>query len=82
MTAQCNEMPNFDVQATADAPNLLARLRWQHVDEIPLSVWRMMNNAEKKLNKELREYLVPKDESLAPPIGNEPNYFEERYRHR
>jgi len=65
MATQQNDTPNFDVQATVDAANLIAEKRWRHSGEIPLSAWQMMAHAEKKLNAELKAYFVPKDET--PP---------------
>lgn len=67
MVAQQNT-PNFDIQATVDAANLIAERRWKHSGQIPLSAWKMMAHAEAKLNKELREYFVPKDKLEQPEV--------------
>ena len=60
--------PEYFAAATTDAANLLSGLRLKYASVIPLSAWKMICNAERKLNEELREYFVPKDEPEQPEV--------------
>jgi len=50
---------DIQAQATAEAAQLLFNLRVRYSSEIPLAVWRLMANAERRLNGELEAYFRP-----------------------
>jgi hypothetical protein len=45
-----------DVFATADAARIINNLRIRHAGELPNVIWRIMVNAEQRLNAELERY--------------------------
>lgn len=63
-----------DVHAVADAIQLLAGLRLRYAAEIPVGIWRMMMNAERRLNEDLEAYFRPLEgdapgRSADQPVG-------------
>ena len=55
------EEQSFDPHATKEAINLLSSLRMKYPSEIPLAAWKMMQDAERIMNKELERYFKPED---------------------
>jgi len=54
-----DENPYCDAHSTAAAVKLLFDLRMRYSKDLPLVAWRMLANAESRLNRELTHYLRP-----------------------